>query len=288
MNMNHHIKTAGTTLAIAAGVLAALGAQGCRGDRSDKPPRQFFPDMDDQPRWKPQGETAFYANKRMMRETPANVVAFGRIGVTGDQSWGKPWAEQRVALLRDGEAVYLGTTGVNADGTLKYVDRIPSSIEVNADFIKLGQTKFNIYCSVCHGFDGSGKGMVGQSWSYALPNFFDPKYKDATLYTGKDGYIFHTIRNGVITNGEEKMPPYAHALNEKQAWAVVAYFRTLQESRAVPLSEIPESERPALEEKLRAAAAAAVPAAAPAAPAPAPAPVLPANHPTQQPQGGGK
>lgn len=289
MNMNKHIKTAGSTLAIAAGLFAALGAQGCRGDRSDKPPRQFFPDMDDQPRWKPQGETPFYANKRMMRETPANVVAFGRIGITGSETWGKPWAEQRVALLRDGEAVYSGTNGVNADGTLKYVDRIPSSIEVTPDLIKLGQIKFNIYCSVCHGFDGSGKGMVGQSWSYALPNFFDPKYKDVTQYTGKDGYIFHTIRNGVTTNGEQKMPPYGHALNEKQAWAVVAYFRTLQESRSVPLSEVPESERAALEKALRAAAAAAVPAAAPSAPAAAPAnPALPANHPTQQPQGGGK
>lgn len=287
MNMNKHIKTAGSTLAIAAGLFAALGAQGCRGDRSDKPPRQFFPDMDDQPRWKPQGETPFYANKRMMRETPANVVAFGRVGITGDQTWGKPWAEQRVGLLRDGEAVYLGTAGVNPDGTPKYVDRIPSSIEVTPDLIKLGQIKFNIYCSVCHGFDGSGKGMVGQSWSYALPNFFDPKYKDATQYTGKDGYIFHTIRNGVTTNGEQKMPPYAHALNEKQAWAVVAYFRTLQESRSVPLSEVPESERAALEKALRAAAAATP--AAPATPAPAPAaPALPANHPTNQPQGGGK
>jgi len=293
MNMNKHIKTAGSTLAIAAGLFAALGAQGCRGDRSDKPPRQFFPDMDDQPRWKPQGETPFYANHRMMRETPANVVAFGRVGITGDASWGKPWAEQRVALLRDGDAVYFGYSGTNADGTPKYVDRIPASIEVTADFIKLGQTKFNIYCSVCHGFDGSGKGMVGQAWSYALPKFLeDPKYRDVTQYTGKDGYIFNVVRHGVTTNGEEKMPPYGHALNEMQAWAVVAYFRTLQEARSVPLSEVPESERPALEEKIRAAAAAAA-AAAPAAPAatPAPAPTtpaLPANHPTQQPQGGGK
>lgn len=281
--MNNYLKHAGSTLAIIAGVFAALGAQGCRGDRSNKPPRQFFPDMDDQPKWKPQSETPFFANNRTMRETPANVVAFGRVDITGDESWGKPWAEQRVALLRDGEEVYFGTKGTNADGTVNYVDKIPASIAVTPDFIKLGQTKFNIYCSVCHGFDGSGKGMVGQAWSYALPNFFDPKYKDATQYTGKDGYIFHTARYGVTTNGEQKMPPYGHALDEMQAWAVVAYFRTLQESRAVPLSDVPESERPALEEKIRAAAA---PAPSPA-PSPAPAPTKPADHPTKQPQGGG-
>ena len=39
-----------------AAMLAVAGAAlpGCRGDRSDKRPRQFFPDMDDSPKWKPQ------------------------------------------------------------------------------------------------------------------------------------------------------------------------------------------------------------------------------------------
>lgn len=259
-----------STLALFATIAGGLGVlSGCRGDRSDKPPRQFFPDMDDQPKWKPQAETPFFANKRTMRETPANVVAFGRVGITGDQPWGKPWALQRTALLRDGEAVFYGTTGANADGTVKYVDRIPASIEITPDFIKLGQTKFNIYCSACHGYDGLGKGMVGQAWSYGLPNFHDAKYKDAAQYTGKDGYIFHVARYGVITQGQQKMPGYAHALNEKQAWAVVAYFRTLQESRSVPMDDasIPESERAALKEKMMQATSPAAPApAAPAAP----------------------
>ncbi|MBS0190409.1 MAG: cytochrome c [Phycisphaerales bacterium] len=270
---NSALRTAGAALCIGAGLLA-----GCRGDRSDKPPHQFFPDLDDQPRWKPQAETPFYANKRTMREPPANVVAFGRVGISGDETWGKPWAEQRVDLLRDGEAVFKGTTGVNADGSPKYVDKIPASIEITPDFIKLGQTKFNIYCSVCHGFDGSGKGMVGQQWSYPLPNFYDPKYKDQTQYTGKDGYVFNVIRNGVYTNGEQKMPGYGHALSEKQAWAVVAYFRALQESRAVPLSEVPDAERPVLEEKIRQSP----PAAGSAAPA------APASNPADAPKGGGK
>ena len=28
-------------------VLSGTGMVGCRGERTDKPPRQFFPDMDD-------------------------------------------------------------------------------------------------------------------------------------------------------------------------------------------------------------------------------------------------
>lgn len=268
-------------LAVLAGSLSVLS--GCRGDRSDAPPRQFFPNMDDGPKWKPQTGSTFFADKRTMRPTPANAVAFGRTSAVSEDSWNKPWAEQRVALLREGEAEYSGTNGLNADGTPRYIDRIP--IEVTPELIKLGQTKFNIYCAACHGYDGLGKGMVGQAWSYGLPNFHDAKYKDAAQYTGKDGYIFHVARYGVITQGQQKMPGYAHALNEKQAWAVVAYFRTLQESRAVPIGDgaIPESERPALEEKMRQAASATAPAAAPASAPAAPASSTPTNT-----QGGGK
>lgn len=268
------------TLAVLAGSVGVLS--GCRGDRSDAPPRQFFPNMDDSPKWKPQTGSTFFADKRTMRPTPANAVAFGRNASVSDEAWNKPWAEQRVAFLREGEAEFSGTNGVNADGTPRYIDRIP--IEVTADLIKLGQTKFNIYCAACHGYDGVGKGMVGQAWSYGLPNFHDAKYKDAALYTGKDGYIFHVARYGVITQGQQKMPGYAHALNEKQAWAVVAYFRTLQESRSVPMDDasIPESERAALKEKMMQATS-----PTPAAPAPA-APAAPQATPQATPQGGAK
>ncbi|HEX8875158.1 MAG TPA: cytochrome c [Phycisphaerales bacterium] len=271
-----------TTLALIAGSLSVLS--GCRGDRSDAPPRQFFPNMDDSPKWKPQTGSTFFADKRTMRPSPANAVAFGRTSSVSDEAWNKPWAEQRVALLREGEAEYSGTSGVNSDGSPRYIDRIP--ISVSADLVKLGQAKFNIYCAVCHGYDGAGKGMVGQAWSYALPNFHDAKYKDVAQYTGKDGYLFHVVRYGVITQGQQKMPGYAHALNEKEAWAVVAYFRALQESRAVPMDDasIPESERAALREKMMQATTPTNPATNPATPAPA----APQAAPNAAPQGGAK
>ena len=42
-------------------VLSGAGMVGCRGERTDKPPRQLFPDMDDQEHFRPQAETEFFA-----------------------------------------------------------------------------------------------------------------------------------------------------------------------------------------------------------------------------------
>ena len=50
------------TILILAGLALAGGLlSGCRGDRSDKPPRQFFPDLDDSPKFKPQTKSEFFA-----------------------------------------------------------------------------------------------------------------------------------------------------------------------------------------------------------------------------------
>ena len=56
-------------------VLAVAGMPACRGERTDKPPRQFFPDMDDQPKYKAQSESPVFADGRSMREPVPGVVA---------------------------------------------------------------------------------------------------------------------------------------------------------------------------------------------------------------------
>ena len=105
--------------------------------------------------------------------------------------------------------------------------------------INRGQERFNIYCSVCHGFKGEGGdpknlkgGVVGQRWLSPVPSYHDPKYSDSKVKTGQDGYIFSVIRNGVPdTEGKPlKMPSYADKVGELDAWAIVAYVRVLQRS----------------------------------------------------------
>ncbi|MBS0196366.1 MAG: cytochrome c [Planctomycetes bacterium] len=259
-------------------VAAAAGLTGCRGDREDAPPRQFFPDLDDQLKWKPQTKSDFFADGRTMRQPVAGTVAFGTVGFNPTQDWAGGFASERELLLKDDKAFY---EGIGADG--KYLDKIP--VPVTLEMVKLGQQKFNIYCSACHGYLGDGLGQTGIQWSYPLPNFHDVKYKkpdpkDPTIQIYKDGYIFHTARVGVIdAAGVQKMPGYAHALNEAEAWAVVAYFRALQASHEGTIQDVPESARPAL---LQSRGSVTAPAAAPTTPA-TPAATTPAA-----PTGGGK
>ncbi len=85
--------------------------------------------------------------------------------------------------------------------------------------LKLGKTKFNIYCSPCHGYLADGKSRL-------RGNFPEPP----TLHSNKvrnwsDGRIYH-----VIMEGQNVMPSYSRQLSEKERWAVINYIRVLQRS----------------------------------------------------------
>lgn len=300
-------------------VMAAGTLVGCRGDQTDKPPRQFFPDMDDQPKYKAQSRSNFFkdykepahpetlvredyrAGKefgRTMRDPMKGTVAFGYAphamisgaGVVNTTFMGVDFAG-RDAMLATDEAVYEGTNGfaTGPDGkTLldatnnpvpKYIDSIP--IPVDEELLAIGQEQYNIYCIVCHGGTGDGKGMVGLKWSYPLPTYHDPKYYRSNPATGlpgekgQDGYIFHVIRNGVPNVGgtyEYKMRPYATKLSVKESWAVVAYIRALQQSELGTLQDVPDAERERLN-RMRGQAPALAPAPA-ATPAPTATPAV--------------
>ena len=247
----------GAALLSVTAALAMSAMPGCRGDREDKPPRQFFPDLDDQPKWKPQTKTEFYEDGRAMRVPVPGTVGFSRVGPVSEEDWAAPWQQERTDLLRGDALFYEGTTG---EGT--YADVMP--VQVTRELIARGENRYNIYCVVCHGYAGDGKGMVGQQWSYPLPNFHDPKYVDPTVLQGKDGYLFHVVRYGVpgANPGDPlKMPAYGHAVDAHDAWAIVAYVRTLQAAYKGALTDVPDARRQELER-----AKPATPAPAPAAP----------------------
>lgn len=218
-----------TRVCVLTAAVGCAGLAGCRGDRSESPPRQFFPDMDDSPKWKPQAESEFYVDGRTMRQPPAGSVAFGiadfdPVDFEGD-AWASPWLDARAGLLKADERVYAGK-----DESGAWVDTIP--VEVTREMVSHGQERFNIYCSVCHGYFGDGKGQVGMKWSIPVANFHDAKYKDRSLETGKDGYIFYTALNGKGEGDSQTMPGYAHAIDEMDAWSIVAYIRALQTARS--------------------------------------------------------
>jgi mono/diheme cytochrome c family protein len=220
---------------------AAVALAGCRGDRSDDPPRRFFPSLDEQQKWDPQEETTMFADGRVSRQPAAGTVPFGWTDLPDDP--------RREEFLREDPNVYLG---VGAGG--EYLPTAPIAKLVSGpatpgaveEIVQLGQKKYDIYCLPCHGGTGRGDGITGKRWSYPLPNFHDAQYQQGGE-KGQDGYIFHVIRNGVANAPGQlpalRMPAYAERVSEREAWAIVLYIRALQRSQAAGIEDVPESER---------------------------------------------
>ncbi|MEM9082940.1 MAG: c-type cytochrome [Planctomycetota bacterium] len=249
---------------------AVLNAAGCRGEQSDAPPRQFFPGLDDQPKYKAQAESRFFRDYvvpegekdagmrygRTMRDPVPGTVAFGRSLNTEDlaayTNRGEltqiNYQQQRADLVALDPRIYRGR---EVDGS--WVSTVP--VPVDKALMQLGEEQFNIYCIVCHGgtaVGGGEAGMVGLRWQYAIPNLHGEQYQlGSDGEQAQDGYLFDIIRNGLKnTPGsalEYRMPPYGHKINEHEAWAIVAYLRALQYARNAPLEEATESERLELE-----------------------------------------
>ncbi len=214
--------------------LIVLGSplSGCRGDRTDSPPRQFFPDMDDQPKLKAQSESDFFEDGHSQRLPVDGTVAFGSDSVipAGHADWVDSYAKDRDDMLKADETYYFGlVSGSNDPEAPQYVGRMP--IEVNKALITRGMERFNIYCSMCHGYNalGNDSGAVGKLMNVRPINLLDDKYRDRDGDVGSDGYLFHIIRDGLWSpDGTNRMPAYGHAVDEQDAWAIVAYIRTLQ------------------------------------------------------------
>jgi len=112
-------------------------------------------------------------------------------------------------------------TGINADGTLADLP-----IPLTDSLLQRGQERYDIYCAVCHDYDGSGTGMA------VIRGFPAPPSLSAShLQTVPLGYFVQ-----VITNGFGRMYSYASRVPAGDRWAIAAYIKALQ------LSQNPEAE----------------------------------------------
>ena len=82
--------------------------------------------------------------------------------------------------------------------------------------MKKAQELFEIYCAICHGNTGDGKGKLVKNEKFlGVPN-----YKDRQI---TEGSIFH-----VITYGLNSMGSHANQLSTNERWMVAAYVLKLR------------------------------------------------------------
>jgi mono/diheme cytochrome c family protein len=98
------------------------------------------------------------------------------------------------------------------------VGNIP--VEVDKKLLTLGQKKYNIVCSQCHGVLGDGNSIVAENMALRLP----PSLLELQ---GKPAGHFYAA----INEGYGVMPSFSGELDVHERWAVVAYVRALQAAR---------------------------------------------------------
>jgi mono/diheme cytochrome c family protein len=113
----------------------------------------------------------------------------------------------------------------------RLVSEIP--LRVTPALLERGRERFTIYCAVCHGPDGYGRGIVVRR-GFPAP----PSYHDARLRSAPIGHFFR-----VMTSGFGLMSSYADRLSVEDRWAVAAYIRALQLSQHARLDDLAAAER---------------------------------------------
>lgn len=234
-----------------------------RANTSEKSRIHIFQDMDQQPKLKAQASSDLFADGRAMRPRVPGAMPRG------------------ADHLQEDEFYYQGK--INGAFAAGFPDQVKENGKITEAFVRRGMERYNIYCSMCHGYSGHGDGSVQKSvmmiGDIAAPHGWPiPKTLHSNRARGIDegttpglsnGGLFDIITNGVPNTaipGGIMMPRYGPQIPVADRWAIVAYIRALQISQ----EEIYKKRNAA---------------PAPAAPAPAapPAPAVPAVPPPAAP-----
>ncbi|MGH8017164.1 MAG: c-type cytochrome [Opitutaceae bacterium] len=203
-------------------VVAALSILGFRGSLSSKPPIEVFPDMDRQPKYKPQAESEFFADGNTDRPVPANVVARGRSVGTDSR------------FLAADDHMYRGYTGpLGLPENTNWFRGFPEGVEITQAFLQRGQERYTIFCAPCHGALGDGSGITRQYGMGATPTYHSDRIRQMP-----EGEIFNTI-----TNGRNTMFAYGDKIKPAGRWAIVAYIRALQRAQQGSVEDVPAANR---------------------------------------------
>ncbi len=198
---------------LACCVVVVMAVFGKRGDMSRRPPYELFPDMDRQPKLRPQTVNSFF---------PSGLSS--QPHVPGTVARGSAYEDTPVNTGR-------------IPGTTNFIETLP--LPLTAQLLARGQQRFQINCAPCHGAAGDGKGITTKYGMAIIADLHDAKTRKVPQMP--DGEIFNTI-----TYGKNLMGAYGANVEIHDRWAIIAYLRALQRSRLGTLDDVPEPDRAAL------------------------------------------
>lgn len=166
-------------------------------------------DMHVQPKYEPLDPSSFFPDGRSARQPVPGTVARGE--------------------LRINEAMYAGKVNGVPVNTFPF--------PITRQDLERGQQRFNIYCTPCHDYTGSGHGMVVERGFPPPPSYHIDRLRNAPV-----GHFFD-----VMTNGYGTMYSYADRISVRDRWCIAAYIRALQLSQHATLNDVPEKDRTKLE-----------------------------------------
>lgn len=162
-------------------------------------------DMHIQPKYLPYEPTDFFSDGRSERQPVPGTVARGQ--------------------LRVDDLLYSGTENSVES------NRFPFPI-TRAD-LERGRERFNIYCTPCHDYTGSGRGMIVQRGFPQPPSYHIQRLREAPV-----GHFYQ-----VMTNGFGAMYSYAARIDPADRWRIAAYIRVLQLTQNAKIDDVPEADR---------------------------------------------
>jgi hypothetical protein len=162
--------------------------------------------MAQQPRYNPLAQSDFFANGMAARPLPTGVIPRDYV----------PQDEQLDSGFLNG----------------KPAEEFPFA--VTPDVLLRGQQRYNIYCTPCHDYVGTGDGMAARRGFRTHPASFQT---DAMRSTPPGHFV------DVMTNGFGAMPSYGTQIVARDRWAIVAYIRALQLSQSATIDDVPPNER---------------------------------------------
>ena len=187
--------------------LMTFAIAGRRGSMSRKPPIEVFPDMDRQPKIRPQTPSHFFADGMS-----------SRLPVPGTVARGSHYEDVPMNTGRQ-------------PGVTNFVELNP--LPVDELVMARGRERYQISCLPCHSPIADGNGVTKKFGMAIVANLHDKR-----IVQMPDGEIFN-----VITFGRNNMGPYGDKVTPEDRWAIIHYLRALQFARLGTADDLQPAQR---------------------------------------------